>query len=67
MMASQQTTTASVEGKEESQDSQLILEALRAELGVPLVSASAEPRSRPDPCKSLATVQKPSCSIMELH
>lgn len=43
-MASQPVTTASLECREESQDSQLILEALRAELGVPSVSASAEPQ-----------------------
>ncbi|OAA80516.1 brct domain containing protein [Akanthomyces lecanii RCEF 1005] len=39
-MASQPVTTASLECREESQDSQLILEALRAELGVPSSASS---------------------------
>ncbi|OAQ99506.1 hypothetical protein LLEC1_01696 [Akanthomyces lecanii] len=43
-MASQPVHAASLDAREESQDSQLILEALRAELGVPLVSASAGPQ-----------------------
>lgn len=71
MMASQPATTASLERREESQDSQLILEALRAELGVPSVSATAEPQrpqglqAWPDPCKRLARQQKPGCGFME--
>ncbi|TQV95581.1 hypothetical protein V2A60_000764 [Cordyceps javanica] len=43
-MASLPTTKASLEGMEESQDSQLILEALCAELGVPSSVISSVPR-----------------------
>ena len=37
-MASESILEAAVHGKPDSQDSQLILDALRAELGVPSVS-----------------------------
>ncbi|KAJ3491219.1 hypothetical protein NLG97_g5630 [Lecanicillium saksenae] len=40
MMASQPMTATSLEGREESQDSQLILEAIRADLGVPSSATS---------------------------
>lgn len=64
MMASDSIFEAAMHGKQDSQDSQLILEALRAELGVPSVSVGGwaglqrRPRSRPlQAARTVATGQ----------